>query len=207
MTMLPTSDDAQPRRDGWFEHKAQWGEVVVGTTIADVSSRTRRWDIIEVSQATHVQYGHTLWMRAREQTSGEEFTVRPRVKTSSVVILTQNPADTKTGAITPPSNADAIMLLVEQLGATHLASRDERTGEITCPDYLYDSHIPTSHSHIKRGLIEHMRYAHALQVDDEVGLLDAINTHAHAHHLATSGGKGGFPHRHTPEDSVLITGK
>lgn len=205
--MKPTDDDAQPRRDGWFEHKAQWGEVVLGTTIADVSSRTRRWDIVEVSQATHTQYGHTLWMRAREQTSGEEFTVRPRVKTSSVVILTQDPADTKAGEPSPPSSTDAIMLLVEKLGATHLASRDVKTGEVVCPDYTYDSHLPSGPAHIRRGLIEHMRYCHGMKPADDLGLLDAINQHAHAHHVATSGGKGGFPHRHVPEDSVLITGR
>ena len=133
--MKPTSDEFMPRRDGWFEHAGTWEEVTVGTVICNAQRRTERWEIVDVAMSTPVPFMHTLWMRAREQTTGAEFTVKPRTKVNKVVILTQDPADTKTPPLTPPSDADTIMLLVEKLGATHMASRDEKTGEITCPDY------------------------------------------------------------------------
>ena len=205
--MKPTSDDFEPRRDGWYEHNGTWGEVTVGTVIADVQFRSKRWEIIEQAHGQQVQYGYTLWMRAREMSTGEEFTVKPRVKVSKLVILSQDPADTTTPERTPPSDSDAILLLVEKLGATHLASRDDKTGEIVCPDYTYDSHLPDKISPIRLGLIEHMRHAHDIAAPDNMALLEAINTHARGHLLESGTGKGGFPHRHVPEDSYLITGK
>lgn len=202
--MKPTGD-VQPRRDGWHEHEGKWGEVVVGTVIANAQRRTERWEIFEQAMATPVPFMRTLWMRAREQGTGAEFTVSPRSKDGKVIILTRDPADTKTGPITPPSDADAIMLLVEELGATLLATRDETTGEITCPDYTYDSHLDGDQA-IRRGLIEHMRMAHGMAADDDLSLVDAITLHGTAHDPNSGVTKGGFPHRHVPEDMELVRG-
>lgn len=202
--MKPTGD-VQPRRDGWFEHAGTWQEVTVGTVIADPQYRTKRWEIVEQAMATPVPFMKTLWMRAREQSSGDMFTVVPRTKTTKVIILTQDPADTQCPPRTPPADADSILLLVERLGATLLASRDEKTGEITCPDYTYESHLDGDRA-ISRGLIEHMRLAHGMTVDDTLPLVDAITLHARAHDLNSGVTKGGFPHRHVPEDLKLITG-
>ena len=203
--MKPTGD-VPPRRDGWHEHDGKWGEVVVGTVIANAQRRTERWEIVDQAMATPVPFAKTLWMRAREQTTGAEFTVRPRAKDGKVIILTQDPADTKTGERTPPSDADAIMLLVTELGATLLATRDETTGEITCPDYIDESHLEGAQA-TRRGLIEHMRVAHGMKADDDLSLVDAITLHGTAHDLNSGVTKGGFPHRHVPEDITLITGK
>jgi len=97
---------------------------------------------------------------------------------------------------------------VESLGATLLATRDETTGEIVCPDYTYESHLDAEGAEvgIRRGLIEHMRFAHGMVADDDLSLVDAITLHGRAHDPASGVTKGGFPHRHVPEDLKLITG-
>lgn len=199
--MKPTADDFEPRRDGWFEHDGTWQEVVVGTVIGSKRSRTQRWEIIDVAHGQQVEYGHTLWMRARDQVSGAEYTVDPRVKTSRVMILTQSPADTKTGDPTWPSDSEAIQLLIRELGAVHLATRDETTGEITCPDYAAgQNHLDgVGNGALQRGLTEHLRFAHALPISDDQPWLEVFDYHGHAHNPKYDIGKGGFPHRHVPE--------
>lgn len=200
-----TSDDFEPRRDGLFEHRGTWGEVTVGTVIANRERRSQRWEIIEVSMATQVQFGFTLWMRAREQTTGEEFTVKPRLKVSPVTILTTDPRDTQTAPPTAPSDADAIMLLVKELGAEILASRDNETGEIVCPDYVAQSHIPGfGEGQCRRGLVEHLKFAHQTEVADDADLVSLYTMHGHAHDPRWPNiGKAGFPHRHVPEDMTI----
>lgn len=206
--MKPTSDDFLPRRDGWYEHRGTWAEVTVGTVLADQNSRTKRWEIIAVAHGHQVQYGYTLWMRAREQTTGEEISVEPRNKTALVTILTRNPADTQTAGPTWPTDSDAIMLLVEQLGATLLASRDAETGEITCPDYAIGASHRTGEKGNRLAEIEHLRIAHGMtDISDETSLADVTTLHGQAHHPRWPNiGKGGFPHRHVPEDLTFFTG-
>lgn len=201
--MKPTSDDEDPRRDGWFEHEGTWQEVTIGTVIANRQRRSERWEIMDVAMGTHAQYGRTLWMRAREHSTGAEFTVEPRLKTARVTILTRDPADTDTGPIAEPSDGEAIMAVVNTLGAEFLASRDSATGEITCPDYIYDSHIEGDYG-IQRGLIEHMKFAHAHRVAPDTHLADLMTIHGRAHNPKYPEiGKGGFPHRHIPEDLTI----
>lgn len=206
--MKPTSEDFAPRRDGWFEHKGTWGEVTVGTVIAS-GKRTERWEIIAQSHGQQVEFGRTLWMRAREQTTGAEFSVGPRFKHNPVTILTQDPRDTETPARTEPSDSAAIMLLVERLGAAHLATRDDATGEITCPDYAAGrNHLDeVGNRALSRGEIEHLRFAHGMSVDDDISITDLTTLHGQAHNPKWPNiGKGGFPHRHVPEDLTLLTG-
>jgi hypothetical protein len=207
----PTSEDFEPRRDGWFEHRGTWDEVTLGTVIA-TDRRTQRWEIVEQAHGLQVEYGHTLWMRAREQTTGEEFTVKPRLKSRPVVILTQDPADTRTAPPTEPSDAQAISLLIERLGATRLASRDNETGEITCPDYEAGMAHPGAEAGCMAPLLEHLRFAHGMDtthLDDlpsDERVREVISVHGRAHNPKYPDvGKGGFPHRHTPEQPALYT--
>lgn len=205
--MKPTNDDAQNRRDGWFEHRGVWGEVVVGTVLANYQRRSERWEVIATSHGEQVDYGNTLWFRIREQTTGVEHSVSPKMKKLPVTILTQNPADTYAGDPTPPSDSESIMLLVRELGAEVLATRDERTGEVTCPMYWAGHNHPgerePGHSH--RGEIEHMKFAHDLVVDPDIAVMDLANLHAQAHDARWPNiGKGGFPHRHVPEDLSVL---
>ena len=157
---------------------------------------------------TQVKFGDTLWMRAREQNSGTEFTIRPRSKVRGLTILTQSPLDTQTPAPTPPSDADAIWAIVEGLGATLLARRDEATGEITCPDYASGrNHLEGWPSRLLEGEIEHLRVAHHLLVDAGADMIRVGALHESAHDQRVGQGKGGFPHRHVPEDLSIFTGR
>lgn len=207
--MQPTSDDFSPRRDGWYEHKGTWGEVTVGTVIADSNSRTKRWEIIDTSHGPDpIPTMKTLWMRAREQTTGEEFTSPPRTKTAKVIILTQDPADTTTPDYTPPSDTEAVWALVEGLGATLMASIDAETGEVTCPDYIDNSHLLYDEFRpVYRGLIQHMMVAHQHTVDHKIDLAEAITMHGKLHNDPETPNPGGFSHRHEGDYTHMITGK
>lgn len=210
--MKVTADDFVPRRDGWFEHAGTWGEVTVGTVIANPERRSERWEVIAVANGAQTEYGHTLWMRMREQTTGAEHSARPKPKTAGVKILTQSPLDTRTAPVTPASDAGAVALLVEKLGASHLATIDNATGEITCPDYAAGaSHNPREAYSMQRDEIEHLRLAHgmdtsALEAMSPGDQIVAIATaHGQAHNPKhPEVGKGGFPHRHVPEDLSIM---
>lgn len=210
--MKPTSDDFAPRRDGWYEHRGTWEEVTVGTVIAS-SKRTQRWEIIEQAHGAQVEFGRTLWMRAREQTTGEEFTAPPRQKWAAVTILTQDPSDTKTPELTEPSDTEAILLLIKELGAETLATRDEATKEITCPDYASGkNHLDEiGGGSLGRGEREHLSFAHGIDTSDieamewEPRMHETTRIHGLAHNPKhPEVGKGGFPHRHAPEDLTLF---
>lgn len=203
--MKPTSDDAKTRRDGWFQHSGTWEEVTVGTVLEGPKA-SERWEVIATAHGGPVKYGYTLWFRIREQTSGEEHTIEPRPKTNGVTILTQDPRDKRTAPPTEPTDTEAIQRLIAELGAEVLASRDNATGEITCPDYIYRSHIPGhGERQQSRGLREHLRIAHNLVVDDDA-THDAMHaTHGQAHDPRWPNiGKDGFGHRHIPENLDLF---
>lgn len=199
---MPTAEDSQPRRDGYFEHKGTWDEVSVGTILADGDRRSKRWEVIATSHGEQVQYGYTLWFRVRDET-GAEATITPRLKTLQAVMLTKSPLDRKGVPPTEPSDTAAIQLLIASLGATVMATRNEITGEITCPDYNFDpGHFNGDR---RRGLVEHMRFAHGMTVDGTITIEEAIPLHGHAHDPKWSDvGKCGFPHRHLPEDLSFL---
>lgn len=207
-SLKPTNEDFAPRRDGWFEHRGVWGEVVVGTVLANRESRSQRWEVIDTSHGEQVEYGYTLWMRIREQTSGDEHTVPPRLKTAPVNILTLDPCDVYTGEPTAPSDSEAIERVVRELGATILARRDEVTGEIVCPNYnIGENHLPGGQADLRRGEIEHLDFAHGMKVPPDSTPEERTVLHAQAHSPKFPNvGKGGFPHRHVPEDMTLFTG-
>lgn len=205
--MRETAEDFEPRRDGWFEHAGTWGEVMVGTVIAN-DRRSQRWEVIATAHGPQVRDGYTLFMRVREQTSGEEHTVQPRMKVAPVTILTKDPLDTvPTGELVEPTDTEAILRIIDTLGAIHIATKDERTGEIVCPNYAYDYSIGMSAE------IEHLRLAHGVDVSIFNGLetddfVRAVTTtHGQAHRPGRPEGSAGFPHRHVPEDLAIFTGK
>jgi hypothetical protein len=201
----PTIEDFKPRRDGLFEHEGTWAEVSVGTLLAQRDSRKGVWEVVATSHGTgQIEYGKTLWMRVRNVSTGEEHTLPPHTKTGTVVILTKSPLDTEPIPHTEPTDTEAIMLLVDQLGATLLASRDEETGQIACPDYVWKTHLEKGEPHpFRRGLIDHMRFAHAMSADDDLSYENAIILHGQAHRPEWPNiGKGGFVHIHLPEEDV-----
>lgn len=209
-----TDDDFKPRRDGWFEHVGTWGEVTVGTVIAS-QKRSERWEIIEQRHGQQIDYGHTLWMKAREQTTGAEYVMKPKPKTAMATILTQSPRDTETPPHTPPADAEAIALLVEKLGAVHLATHDSTTGEVTCPNYGAGYTHEGGERYGVRDEMEHLRFAHgidttdleAMEYNERVKAVTTLHGRAHATKYQAETNQGGFPHRHVPEDMTMFTGK
>lgn len=203
--MRMTSEDAPPRKDGWFQHRGTWEEVTVGTVL-EGKKPSERWEVIETAHGAQVRHAYTLWFKVREQTTGATFPIEPKRKNDTVTILTQDPRDKRTAPPTEPSDAAAIMLLVQELGAELLATKDSTTGEITCPDYIYRSHIPGyGERQASRGLREHLRIAHAMSIDDDASHDDMHRVHSQAHNPAWPNiGKGGFPHRHVPENLEMF---
>jgi hypothetical protein len=203
--MKPTGDDFQPRRDGYYEHRGTWGEVGVGTLLGHREKRSAVWEVVDIRQAAPALYGYTNWFRIRDLATGEEHTIEPRPRSQGALILTRDPRDTVVQESNHPTDAEAIMTLVRELGAETMATHDSATGEVTCPDYISRSHIPGyGDRQVSRGLIEHMRFAHGHAVPDEIDLVSLIEVHGQAHNPRWPNiGKGGFPHRHVPEDPEL----
>lgn len=214
--MKTTSEDFEPRRDGYFEHVGTWDEVTVGTILTDPEGyRSKAWEVIaqaHPSDGKQIEFGRTLWMRVREVTSGEEHTLPPKMKHASVKILTKDPRDTQTPDPTPASDSEMLALLVEKLGATHLATRDNVTGEITCPDYASGK---THEGGTRGGMadeMEHLRFAHGVDTtrfeemhwDERIREVTSFHGRLHANREPSP---GGFPHRHVPEDLSIFTGK
>lgn len=203
--MKPTRDDFKPRRDGYFEHEGTWREVTVGTVIAQRDSRTKTWLVIDTANGPHpIPFNKSLFLRVRCQETGEEYTIPPATLDGTVVILTKDPATEEPIPRTPASDTEAVWLLIEKLDATFLAERHHESGEIHCPDYTYDSHLHDGlEQPIRRGLIEHMRFAHEMSVDGDLDLASAISLHGQAHSTSWPNiGKGGFAHRHMPEEDI-----
>lgn len=197
-------DDFKERRDGLYEHRGTWDEVTVGTLLA-TDKRSEAWEVIATAHGPQVQYGYTLWFRVRERTTGEEKSLAPRMKIDRVNILTEQPETLTTPPRTPPSDAEQILLLVESLGATVLATQDNATGEITCPDYASGHSV--GDNRYGREEIEHLRIAHNIDAEG-MRVEDRVTLHGRAHSPKhPTIGKTGFPHRHVPEDMALLAGK
>lgn len=200
--MRVTADDFEPRRDGWFEHKGIWDEVTVGTVVGN-GKRSEAYEVLATAHGQQVEYGYTLWFQMKNLVTGEVFAVEPKWKVAPVVILTRDPRDITTPDPTPPNDSEAIMLLVQELGAETMAMHDSKTGEVHCPDYiLHPGHLKGPKNR-QRGLREHLKFAHGIEVeteldDWELDLKNLHNRHSLAHTNPQQG--AGFPHRHVPED-------
>ncbi len=200
-----TREDFQPRRDGFFEHEANWGEVTVGTIIAQRDSRTKTWEVIGMAHGTgQIPDASTPFIRIRCREDGTELTLQPRHKAATCVVLTNDPLDEETIPGPGPTDTDAVMAIVTGLGGTLLAERDHESGIVTCPDYVHDTHlVDTEPEPIRRGLIDHLRFAHAMPTDDDVDLAELMRRHHDAHDPSHPAFQiSGFPHQHLPiEDS------
>lgn len=201
----PSNPNAKPRRDGYLERRGTWGEVTVGSLIAG-ANRTDVWEIVDSAHPQQVQYAHTLWFKAVNRVTGEVYSVPPRFIKNPVVFLMRDDEETPPPA-TPAGDAEAVALLAEKLGAMVVATRDHATGEILCPDY--DGHFVGP-----RGTDEymyHLRVCHGMDTSgletlppDELVMKRAqVHEQAHNFHHPEIG-KGGFPHRHGPEDHTHI---
>lgn len=194
-------EDQKPRRDGLIEAKGTWGEVRVGSVLS-THLRSEAWEVIDSRLPDQMEYGHTHWFKIRERNSGREHVVAPKLVTAIAHFLLEAPQD----VLTPkphlaPSNGEEMALLVEKLGAQLLATKDNATGEVHCPDYT----APNPERTGVAPLLEHLRVCHDMSVDALVDSAAAHKAHDQAHspkfpHV----GKGGFSHRHVPEDHTIL---
>lgn len=203
-------EDAKPRRDGLIEARATWGEITVGTLLAGPTSRTEVWEVVDTQAGEQIYDNKTLWFKIRERSSGAEHAVPPRLVTDRVTVLLESPED-RLPPKTPASDAAAMELIVTELGATLIASRDNATGEIWCPNYA-SGHHATEDWHHGREELMHLQICHGMdtsaieKLEGDAFLREITTLHSHAHdsrkRLVLGG--GGFPHRHVPEDHSLL---
>lgn len=202
---MPKDHDAEagpPRRDGLYERRGTWGQVVVGAKILGNSGRRGDvWEIIDSRTPDQIRWGESVWYRARSLETGEEATIPPRMVNVPVTFVMESP----TGPLpprTPVSDAEQIALLVEELGATVIATRDNETGEIHCPNY--DAGKSVGDNQYGREEAYHLRIAHNIDASG-MNSEERAKIHRQAHNAAFPQiGKTGFPHRHVPEDHTLL---
>lgn len=194
-------EDQAPRRDGLIEAKGTWGEVTVGSLLA-TRLRTEVWEVIDSRTPDQHEYAHTPWFKIRERGSGVEHAVPPKMVNAKVTFLLHEP-DERLPEPTPVSDADEVeakmKMLVAELGAVEIYTRDNTTGEIVCPDFPLDT-------------VEHLRVAHDIDVtallaiedpQERIGQMHTVHGQAHSVRYPAVG-KGGFAHRHVPEEHNII---
>lgn len=193
----PPDPEAPRRRDGYFERRARWGEVTIGTLIAG-SNRTDVWEVIDSRAPDQYSYGMTPWFLTRNRVTGEILSVQPRPVKGLLTVLTPE-EDTALPPRTPGSDAEAVALLVRELGAQEIATQDRESGEITCP--AWEKMVRDDSGEYER---HHLLVAHNV---DATGLdaAERATLHGKAHERRFPDiGKGGFPHRHVPEDHSIL---
>jgi hypothetical protein len=198
---LEVDPDQAPRRDGLIEAKGTWGDVTVGSVLAS-GKRTEIWDVVDSKQPDQHEYAHTHWFKIRERSSGAIHAVKPKMVNAKVTFLLTAPNEVPPARTPSPDGEDIeakMRLLVAELGAVEIYTRDSATGEITCPANHYD-------------VLDHMRVAHDIDTtaleaiessDERIAQMFTIHGRAHSpKHPAV--GKGGFAHRHVPEEHDII---
>lgn len=172
----------------------RWGDLGIGHVIPRDG---RKWTIVDAATPDQYEYGHSNWLKVRAP-NGEEHAIAPKPLTRKVTVLIDPEADPIPPASHVHGSAEAA-LLVEQLGAVELATRDERTGEVWCP-------WPGNEGSGGEAALVHLQVAHNL---DTSGIEDTAEARAKIHGRAHDPrhplfGKGGFPHRHVPEDLSIV---
>lgn len=211
--MVQKSDpEATPRRDKWLERPGTWAEVTIGSLLAG-HKRTDVWEVVDSAHGQQVEYGHTLWFKMVNQTTGEIYPCPPKLLTGSVTFLMADDAE-EPPPRTPASDAEKIALLVSELGASLIAERNHETGEITCPDYDGTFGRMTEDWKYGKEYLSHLEICHGMDVSGIRAIEDPLERtkematiHGRAHldsypHI----GKGGFPHRHIPEHNLELLG-
>lgn len=199
---MKPSDKLHKKTDLW-EHRAQWGEVVVGAIVIGMDNKPYR--IIDTRHGEGIPSGFTLWFRAEPVAGGDPIVVKPRPREMPVTVLDPDPNARKVGVYTPPSDTEAVMALVEGLGAEWMATHDSKSGEVTCPEYNSGHHASKDPKvwHYSGELRLHLEFAHGVEKATVDQLLqDDLYTYHARHHNDLV--KGGFPHRHVPEDLTLL---
>lgn len=196
------SEKLHKKTDLW-EHRAQWGEVVVGAIVIGADGKPYR--IIDTRHGEGIPSGFTLWFRAEPVAGGDPVVVPPKPREMPVTVLDPDPGAKKVGVYTPPSDSEAVMTLVEGLGAAWMATHDSVSGEVTCPEYNLGYHAAPGGHLFGKELRQHLEFAHGVDQEtiDKLPGEDAFTFHSHCHNDLV---KGGFPHRHIPDETETLMG-
>lgn len=208
----------EPLRMAWEGRvgQARVGHFIQGRrrTLDDI------WEITEMRHPTQIVYGHTLWWRVANTTTGLTAAIPPRVVSARIrFMLTPEEHDLAQKLRRPPwlphqwpVDSEEVFMLVDTLGAKEIATRDETTGEVHCPDY--DGTFNTARPYgALYGIeeIEHLRICHGLDTSALEALTGDERTiaitkaHGPLHSpAATRSPQRGFPHRHTPENTSIL---
>lgn len=169
----------------------RWGDLGIGHVILKDG---RKWTVVDARTPDQYEYGHSAWLRI-EAPNGEAHSIAPKVVKRKVTVLIDPDADPIPPVSHIHGSAEAA-LLVEQLGAVEIATRDEKTGEIWCPWAQYATEA-----------ITHLELAHGIDmtnVEDDALVRGKLHGKAHDLDYPLIGKTGGFPHRHVPEDLSII---
>lgn len=172
-----------------IEREGTWGELGVGSVMLDANGE--RWEIIAAAVPEQYDYARSNWLRIRNA-AGVEHAIEPRHLLKKVAIL-EVPGAAPIERSWPEGAREAA-LLVEALGAIEIGTQDKATGEIWCPADSWSAHEA----------IIHLQVAHGMDTTGIDTLEQRVTIHGRAHDLNSPLGKGGFPHRHIPEDPKFI---
>lgn len=198
----PSKEDATPRKDGWLERVGTWAEVTVGSLLAG-RNRTDVWEVVETRNPEKIEFGHTGWFKMVNRVNGQVFSCEPKNRTYPVTFLMETDVEEPPPA-QPHADADQIALLVRELGATEIATMNNETGEVACPDYDGTFHKNTQMSQGDEYWM-HLEIAHGMDttglraLPNEEMVVARIKAHGNAHNPLKPTTGGGFPHRHVPE--------
>lgn len=195
-------EDQKPRRDGLIEAIGTWGEVTVGARLALTPNRTDIWEVTDTKAPDQWEYGHTSWFQVVEQGTGVTRAVKPKLVNHKVKILLGSPDETLPPR-QPVGDADEVYTMLTTIMGPmqEIYTQDRATGEVWCP---WDFAGPD-------GELRHLRDGHnvdtaALEAIDAASrrITEAYRLHGQAHNPKYAISKGGFPHRHIPEDHSIL---
>lgn len=203
--------------DGLVEFQGRARDLRVGSKVRGESGAKKdSWEVIDTRNPNQYDLGRTPWFRVKRLGTEEIVAIPPKtVKSPVTFLLTPEEFDFAERYGYPPprpkvllADAEAVALLVEQLGATEIATRDNETGEIWCPDYEA-GHLPEGVHWRDRASakLDHLRIAHGM----DVAALEEMDWEPQMHAITKYHGEahrdnlpGGFPHRHVPETNLHL---
>lgn len=185
-----------------------YGDITVGSMIhGRWGHQNDVWEVVEVRNPPQHEVGKSPWLRVINVATGEESRIPPRSLGGPVTFMIEEHLVEVEGAkaspdMLPPrrplSDQDAVDLLVRELGATEIATKDHATGIVTCPMYE-ERMLPMSEYR------HHLEVAHGIDmtnVPDDPATVVTLHGKAHSP-TEPYVGKGGFPHQHTASAELL----
>lgn len=205
--------------DGLVPWAGRAGDVRVGHKLqGSTKAKKDVWVVVDTRNPHQYDLGQTPWLRVQRLGTEEVRAIPPKtIRDHVTFMLTPEEfehAEMYGNAPALPrtmlADAEQIALVVEQLGAVEIISKDEETGEIWCPNYAAGKrHTDVWEPGILvRDELQHMKLCHSMDIsaleemtDWEQQMLAVTKYHGEAHRDNLP---GGFPHRHVPADTTLL---